>query len=409
MSGEDYVMVNIFDHGGHMTKEEMSLYGSLQRDAESTETSREQILNHIIDSTDDVLQNVFAVGLNIRYGWSSYVCRDARPKMLKQPLGEDEGRTFLHTIYDTNKETHERDGEIYLWTRETGMPNLMISSDQYESMGIHVSNPDGNNIKTFTPPVILKEFYDKGGARPAAIKAASVIGASGGNIYVPLYIIIEWLKTKYIGKKIILLITNCQVVSSDIRPELQKEIADTYVRGELAGKMLIDTIDGISSLKSKIPLWESINEERKEIRETESQSLSAESQDGVGFGAAEDGGAWIDESKAKEEMRMARSRVGGKPTDDITSLNGKINYLIDVFDELDTIQKPPGGGAPAAYGGNGGKRKRRKTKRKSRRQIGCGIKKKHTRRWRTKLSKKNKRNKKRATKRATKQKRYKRK
>ena len=169
--------------------------------------------------------------------------------------------------------------------------------------------------------------------------------------------------------------------------------------------MLIDTIDGISSLKSKIPLWESINEERKEIRETESQSLSAESQDGAGFGAAEDGDAWIDEAKAEEEMRMARARVGGKPTDDITSLNGKINYLIDVFDELDTIQKPPGGGGAAAYGGAGGKRKRRKTKRKSRRQIGCGIKKKHTRRRRTKLSKKNKRNKKRATK----QKRYKRK
>ena len=405
MSSEDYVMVNIFDHGGHMTPEEMEMYGPLERDAESTETPREQILNHIIDSTDDLLENVFAVGLNIRYGWSSYVCRDARPKMLKQPLGDDEGRTILHTIYDTNKETHERDGEIYLWTKETGMPNLMISSDQFPSMGIHIPDTGEDSIATFTPPQILKEFY---GGRQASVDAVKKIGAAGGNIYIPLYIIIEWLKRKYEGKKIILLITNCQVVSSDISPELQKEIADTYVRGELAGKMLIDTIDSMSSLNSKIEVWKSINEERKEIRETESQSLAADSQYADGFGTGEEDGAWIDEAKAKEEMRMAKERVGGKPTDDITGLKGKINYLIDVFNELDSIQKPPGGGSgggAAAYGGNGGKRKRRKTKRKSRRQIGCGIKKKHTRRRRTKRTKKNKRNKKRVTK----QKRYKRK
>jgi hypothetical protein len=404
MSSEDYVMVNIFDHGGHMTKEEMEMYGEVLKDFEE----RPQILNHIIDSTDDLLENVFAVGLNIRYGWSSFVCRDARPKMLKQPLEEDEGRTILHTIYDTNKDTHERDGEIYLWTRETGMPNLMISSDQFPSMGIHI--PDSakkDGIATHLPPGILYYFYKEEGGRDAANDAINKIGGHGGNIYIPLYIIIEWLKRDmYPGKKIILLITNCQVVSSDIEPQLQKEIAETYVRGEMAGKMLIDTIDSMSSLKSKIEVWESINEERKKIRETASQSLAAESQDDDGFGAGEDGAAWIDEKTAERMMEEARKSVEA-PTDDNRGLKAKINYLIDVFDELDTIQKPPGGGGgggAAAYGSNGGKRKRRKTKRKSRRQIGCGIKKKHTRRKRTKRTKK-KRNKKRVTK----QKRYKRK
>ena len=100
---KDYVMVNIFDHGGHMTMDEMTLYGDSLKDF----VDHPQIFNHIIDSTDDVLQNVFAVGLNIRYGWSSFVCRDARPKMLKRSLLKREGRTILHTIYDTKKETHE--------------------------------------------------------------------------------------------------------------------------------------------------------------------------------------------------------------------------------------------------------------------------------------------------------------
>ena len=88
---DDYVMVNIFDHGGHMTEGEMSFYGPLKRDAET----REQILKHVIKPGDVVLEDVLAVGLNIKYGCSSFVGRELEEKMLKNVFPDYHRRTIL--------------------------------------------------------------------------------------------------------------------------------------------------------------------------------------------------------------------------------------------------------------------------------------------------------------------------
>ena len=291
------------------------------------------------------------------------------------------------------------------------MPNLIISSDQYPTMGIHVADTTENVIKTHHPPAILKQFY--GGneavpARNAAITAIEEGGAHGGNIYIPLYIIIEWLKNSNPGKKIILLISNCQVVSTSIEQPEQDLLAGAYAAGNIAGQMLTTEIDTMPELNVKRESWEIINLKRQQ------QTPPSETSDSFQWGTAidEEGdpqAGWVTPAlarKQEEEAVQAKRRRLLRSDKRIVD----IHYLIKVFDKLDTLQKPPagatGGGASAgaggasgagggasgagggaSNGGNRGKRKRRKTKRKSRRQIGCGTKqtkRKQTKRKRTK-------------------------
>ena len=344
--------------------------------------------------TFEVPDNIYIVTLGTLGGWTNAVRSELGNLGKKIVSGQD----YLNSVLSNWLKEHysipkPEYGEILLYYPGTYCLDRNLGPD---SEARQPGTPEHKIMKYFTNEYPDGLHYGSAeylvSHRPGQpIRAAGLGGAGEMLKGAPLSLsaFVNKLSTMADpNKKIILFILGCQVIPSEVDLNLAGFAFANYRKAKVAGneliKLLPDTDDGSSSPSHTQgdPVNHEHNQEEgelgaggwKEIDDVEQAAAAAEV-DGVDY-------------KIKPYIENEIKEIAEK--------------IIKISNEAATSHPPK----KMKYAPpEGGKRKRRKTKRKSRRQIGCGIKKKHTRRRRTKRTKKNKRNKKRVTK----QKRYKRK
>jgi hypothetical protein len=348
--------------------------------------------------TFEVPDNIYIVTLGTLGGWTNAVRSELGNLGKKIESGQDYLNSVLSNWLKEHYSTPNPEyGEIVLYypgihclDRNLG-PDIearQIGTPEHKIMKYFTNKyPDGLH---YGSAEYLFHHPDRStmSVRPAALLGAGEM-LKGAPLSLSAFVnkLSKNVSIQTPNKKIILFILGCQVIPSEADLSLAGFAFANYRKAKVAGneliKLLPDTDDGSSSPPH-----------------TQGEPFNHE-------GNQEEGELADDGWKEIPDVEEHTTTTGKELDKDIKPyIENEINEIaakiIEISNEAATSHPPK----KMKYAPpQGGKRKRRKTKRKSRRQIGCGIKKKHTRRRRTKRTKKNKRNKKRVTK----QKRYKRK
>ena len=213
---------------------------------------------------------------------------------------------------------------------------------------------------------------------PEPRKAALKVAEKAKGSYLFLSDFIKKISKQNSGKKIILFLLGCQVIPKEIEPK-QVILTENYLKAKKAGLILIEMLPRIS---------------REDYSDVE--DVGPVHKDTFKEGALTDAG-WLDVNTISSATRNMREKMRGPLSADFNI--DEIKRIAEKIIDISNKQESPVAKRMKPDPFAGGKRKRRKMRKKTRRQIGCGTKKKNTRKRKIKRTRKNKSIKKRITKR----------